>query len=464
MGTAGNRHEPYTLVVGLGHSGLACARWLYARQAPFMVADTRAVPPLLDQFRRLCPGVELVCGPLDAALLSKAASLIVAPGLSLQEPAIRKAQEQGVEVMGDVELFCRQLPDLSTSPLPVIAVTGSNGKSTVIRLLEAMADKAGIPAWVGGNIGVPVMELVDKPLASGVGPALCILELSSFQLETTRTLRARAASVLNLSQDHMDRYDSFDSYARVKQGIYADCKTPVFNRDDPLTRPAEGMVQQGVSFGLGAPPTERDFGLVSRDGQPWLVQGSQQLLPAGALKIRGEHNLVNALAALALGRCADLPLPAMLEALAAFPGLPHRCQYLGQFRGVPWFNDSKATNPAAAVAALETLAPTCKGRIVLLAGGLAKGVDFSAFCASIRRHVRALVVMGTDGPRLARQLVGTVPTWQVADMGQAVRLAACCAFPGDLVVLAPGCSSQDMFDSYEQRGEAFAQELEVLVG
>ncbi|MCY4472623.1 MAG: UDP-N-acetylmuramoyl-L-alanine--D-glutamate ligase [Kistimonas sp.] len=454
----GGGEEGYRVVVGLGHSGLACAHWLHARQIPFVVADTRAVPPMLAELRRLCPGVEVVCGPLDGRLLCRAQSLVVSPGLSLQEPAIRKAREQGVAVAGDVELFCQQIQAQPAPRVPIIAVTGSNGKTTVTRLLESMIRLAGVPAWVGGNIGTPVMNLLTDPR-----PSLCILELSSFQLETTQSLRAQAAVVLNLAQDHMDRYDTFDDYVQAKQRIYTGCRYAVYNRDDARTRPADSRACQSLSFGLGVPPGDEDFGVVHHEGERWLARGTQTLLPASRLKIRGEHNLGNALAALALGQCAGLPLPVMLEALAQFAGLPHRCQYAGIFRGVRWFNDSKATNPAAAQASIESLGRESQGRILLLAGGLSKDADFSVLKPAVQRYVRELLVFGAAAPLLARALADVAPVCQVADMTQAVELAARRACPGDVVLLAPACSSLDMFDSYEQRGEAFLQALEVLV-
>ncbi len=438
------------VVIGLGKTGLACARWLYRNGMPFTVVDTRANPPGKGELQQDCPGTELICGALDAEYLSLADELIVSPGLSLKEPAIAQALAKGVKACGDIELFARKVK------VPVIAITGSNGKSTVTTLLGQMAEKAGVRVGVGGNIGVPVLDLLEEGSKD-----LYVLELSSFQLETTHSLRAVSATVLNVTPDHMDRYDSVADYHQAKHRIYAGCKGAVFNRDDALTAPLVSEQVKRCSFGLGTAPGLNDFGLIREGSDIWLAQGVKTLLKASELKVRGRHNQANALAALALGYQAGLPMDAMLSALKEFTGLEHRCQWLADHQGVSWFNDSKATNTGAAIAAIEGLGADLSGKVLLIAGGDGKGADFSELCPVVEKFVRDVIVLGRDAEQLAQTLEGATTIHRVADLKEAVDKAVELAASGDAVLLAPACASFDMFNSYEHRGQVFREQVEA---
>ncbi|MCL6268972.1 UDP-N-acetylmuramoyl-L-alanine--D-glutamate ligase [Sansalvadorimonas sp. 2012CJ34-2] len=441
------------IVVGLGKTGLACARWLYRQGLPFFVVDTRTNPPGLDALRDACPGVDIICGSLESDLLSQADELIVSPGLSLKEPTIAQAIANGVAVSGDIELFCRQVE------APVIAITGSNGKSTVTTLVGLMAEKAGVSVGVGGNIGTPVLDLLEQGEKD-----LYVLELSSFQLETTHSLRAAAATVLNVTPDHMDRYDSLAEYHQAKHRIYCGCTGAVVNRDDALSSPLVSENVRLVSFGLNQAPGLNDFGTVKENGKTWLVQGLKRLISTDELKVRGSHNQANALAALALGTLARLPMEAMLEALREFTGLPHRCEWVKDAHDVNWFNDSKATNTGSAIAAIEGLSSDITGQIVLIAGGDGKGADFSEMKPAVQSHVRDLIVIGVDGPRLGSEVEGAAPIHKAESLDEAILTAKELAQSGDVVLLAPACASFDMFDNYEHRGEMFRERVEVLCG
>jgi UDP-N-acetylmuramoylalanine--D-glutamate ligase len=340
---------------------------------------------------------------------------------------------------------------------PVLAITGSNGKSTVTSLVGEMATRGGLNAAVGGNLGLPALDLL-KP-----GVELYVLELSSFQLESTVSLAPRAATVLNVCADHMDRYASLDEYAAAKARILRHTEVAVLNRDDPLVSAMGGRAPCELGFTLGPPQRSRDFGLVRRNGEVWLVRGTQPLMAAQEVALAGRHNLANALAALALGWACGLSLAAMREALRSFRGLPHRTVLIAERRGVRWYDDSKGTNPGATVAALEGLVdPVAVGRAVLIAGGDCKGADFSPLVPAVERAARAVVLIGRDAPKIERALRGTVPLLHAEDMGMAVRLAAEAAMPGDCVLLSPACASFDMFENYEHRGRVFADAVEGL--
>ena len=445
------------IVIGLGKTGLSCARWLHQAGLPFRIVDTRTNPPGLAELQAVCPGIDVICGPLDAELLCQADELIVSPGLSLKEPAIAKAIAAGVQVIGDIELFCREVT------APIIAITGSNGKSTVTTLVGLMAAQAGVDVGVGGNIGTPVLDMLLAIQEQGE-QELYVLELSSFQLETTYSLQAVTATILNITPDHMDRYDnSIVAYHRAKQRIYHGCHGLVFNRDDPLTTALVPAKTKILSFGTGVPHNLEDFGLMEADGVQWLMCGMEKLLPVSALKVCGLHNYTNALAALALGSLAGLPMAAMLDALTQFTGLPHRCEWVTSNNGVVWINDSKATNTGATVAAIDGLGAELQGKIVLIAGGDGKGASFDDLKPSVQRYVRAVIVLGKDGPRLAKTLQNIVAIHTVSDMGTAVSKAAEVANAGDIVLLAPACASLDMYNSFEHRGQIFCQHVNKYV-
>lgn len=431
------------IIVGLGVTGLSVARYLAGRDLPFAVCDTRTNPPGLDKLKRFAPMADLYLGELDAQLLSSADELIVNPGIPLSTPAIQTAIQAGVKVVGDIELFARAVD------APIVAITGSNAKSTVTTLVGLMAEKAGRRVAVGGNIGTPALDLLDSKAD------LYVLELSSFQLETTEALNAEVATVLNISEDHMDRYADLGAYHLAKHRIFRGARQVVVNRDDALTRPLVADRLPCWSFGLGKPDL-RGFGLIEQDGQKHLAFEFKALMPVSELKIRGAHNQANALAALALGHAVGLPMTAMLEALRDFPGLPHRCQWVGQHAGVDYYDDSKATNVGAALAAIEGFGDTLQGRQVLIAGGDGKGADFSPLCEPISRYCRAVVLLGRDADKLEQVLKSHVPLQRVSSLDEAVNAAASLAQPGDAVLLSPACASLDMFANFEERGRLFA--------
>ncbi len=436
------------LVVGLGASGLSTARWLAARGWTVAVTDSRRDPPGLEPLRRELPDVGLFLGGFAAEAFAQAELVVVSPGVPLSTPEVEAAQARGVPVVGDVELFARAVER------PVAAITGSNGKSTVTTLLGRMAAAAGLKAAVGGNLGEPVLDLLQRHAD------LFVVELSSFQLETTESLSAAVAAVLNVSADHMDRYPSLDAYAAAKARIYRQAEVGICNLDDPRV---VAMAREGetLSFTLGEPSSETVFGLRRAGGRSWLCRGDETLLAADEVRMRGRHNLANALAALAMGSALELPLEAMAAALREFPGLPHRTEYLGNVGGVEWYDDSKGTNPGATVAALEGLA-AAKGRTVLIAGGQGKRADFTELAPAVEAHARALVLIGEDADRIAEALEGTVPMVKAADMAEAVAEAAALAQPGDRVLLSPACASFDMFRGFEHRGEVFRRCVEEL--
>ncbi len=437
--------EVRTLILGLGTTGLSCLRYLASKGLPLAVMDSREAPPGLEEARREIPDLDLYLGDFDPEVIRTAQRLIVSPGVSVREPAIASAAARGVPVIGDIELFAR------AARAPVAAITGSNGKSTVTTLLGQMAHLAGVRVAVGGNLGRPALDLLDD------GVELYVLELSSFQLESTRSLQAKVAVVLNVTPDHMDRYDSFADYAAAKAHILEGARTAVLNWDDPLVRTMAGMAGQDIGFTLGAPEEASDFGLVEQGGQTWLARGRSPLLPTCEIAMRGRHNLSNALAALAMGQACGLPEIAMLEALRTFRGLPHRTVLVSRKGGIEWYDDSKGTNPGATIAALEGLIdPSGSARAVLIAGGDCKGADFAPLIPVVERAARALVLIGRDAPMIERELSGRAEILHARDMEDAVCLALQAAQPGDCVLLSPACASFDMFESYAHRGRAFA--------
>ena len=438
------------LVIGLGKTGLSCARYLSHRGFSVAVNDSREQPPGLEVMREEMPGVALFLGRFSEEAFAEADLLVVSPGVPVSEPMIQQAMERGVPVVGDIELFAQE------AKAPVVAITGSNGKSTVTTLLGEMAAQAGLQVRVGGNLGEPALDLLD-PEAE-----LYVLELSSFQLETTWSLRPAVAVVLNVSADHMDRYPGIDAYAGTKAGIYQDAERRVFNLDDPLVMAMRGEAGDDLLFTLGEPDSDHCFGLRRENEEEWLCRGQHKLLAAPELRMPGRHNLANALAALAMGSALGLEEGAMLEVLRRFTGLPHRTQYVAEHGGVRWYNDSKGTNVGAVIAALEGLADG-RGRTVLIAGGECKDGDFSQLAPVVAEQARAVVLVGRDAPELERSLSGCAPLFRAADMSEAVAIAGDQAQPGDRVLLSPGCASFDMFDNYEHRGRVFTEAVERWV-
>jgi len=434
-----------TLVVGLGETGLSVARYLLRHGVPVAVVDSRENPPGLERLRSELPAdVALFLGGFRGEAFARAEQIVVSPGVSLALPEIAAARERGLAVIGDVELFAQ------VATAPVIAVTGSNGKSTVVTLLGAMARRAGMDVRVGGNIGTPALDLLGER-----EPDLYVLELSSFQLETLQSLHPCAAAVLNVSEDHLDRYQSLQDYAAAKQVIYQHAALQVVNRDDAVAAALADGSRPQVGFTRHA-PQGNDYGLVSHAGELWLARGHHRLLPAATVHMAGRHNLTNALAALALGEAAGLSLDAMLDTLTEFQGLPHRMQFVAEHAGVRWYNDSKGTNVGATLAAIDGI----DTGLVLIAGGDGKGADFSALAAALRGKGRGAVLIGRDAPLLERVLQGVLPLARAADMREAVRMAAAMAQPGDAVLLSPACASTDMYRNFVERGETFMQAVQ----
>jgi UDP-N-acetylmuramoylalanine--D-glutamate ligase len=426
------------VIIGLGQTGLSCVRYCLERGRRPLVMDTRARPPGAEQ---LPPGIDCRFGALDAASLLAADLIVASPGVPLATPEVRQAQAAGVEIVGDVELFLRECR------APVIAITGSNGKSTVTTLVGEMAAEAGLAVGVGGNIGTPALDLLAGPLE------LAVLELSSFQLETTPGLAALAATVLNISEDHLDRYDSLAHYRDTKLGIYRGAGLCVYNREDDQTRPPAGS--PAVGFGLDA----QEYGRIEQGGELWLSRHGEPVLPVSALRILGAHNQLNALAAMALADRAGIPRQAQLAVLRRFGGLPHRCQFVAEKNGVRWLNDSKATNVGATLAAIAGVAEAVPGRLWLIAGGQGKGQDFGPLKPLLERRIAGMACFGQDRAALLR-LGGN--TREVADLAGAVAWCAERAAPGDWVLFAPACASLDMYPNYQARGDHFMALVEAL--
>ncbi len=472
--TVKSEQAVYTLVVGLGKTGLSVVSYLRALGEAVVVVDSRDIPPGLSTLKNEYSDVECFTGGFDNTLFVNAHRIIVSPGVSLAEPALVEARNNNIEIIGDIDLFAHEVM------APVIGITGSNGKSTVTTLLALMASDAGINAIASGNIGTPVLDSLDDDVG------LYVLELSSFQLETLQHLPMKAAVVLNISADHLDRYENLAAYALSKQVIYENADVLVLNKDDALASQINVSADNQIRFTLTT-PQEGEFGIckadASDDGQQkesrpagYLCFGRQPLIAVDELKIKGSHNLQNALAALALGHAAGLAMDDMLNTLKEFKGLAHRTQFVAEINGVNWINDSKATNVGAAIAALVGL----PGKHVLIAGGEAKGADFSELTDVIEQHCRAVVLMGKDAAMIEAVLPEAMPVVTVADMSRdgrygaksqdgdaimqaAVHSAKSLAKAGDNVLLAPACASFDMFDNFEHRGDVFIQSVEALL-
>lgn len=435
------------LVVGLGDTGLSCIRFLYARGVELAVMDSRLDPPGLKTLQEDYPDVGVFVNGFDAQAISRADVLLLSPGVSLKTSEIIRADERGKTIMGDIELFAR------CTAKPVIAITGSNGKSTVTALMGEMARLAQKQVYVGGNIGTPALQLLDHESDA----ALFVLELSSFQLETTSSLNAVASVILNISEDHMDRYDSLDEYAQAKQRIFRGDGAIVVNLDDPvvvaLAREA-GQQRRLFRFTLGEPTDVDCFGVLTQGTRTWLAHGSQHLLETDEIRIKGKHNIANALACLALGSAIELPMPAMLEALRQFPGLPHRTQWVAEQNGVQWYNDSKATNVGAALAAINGLPANT---LYVILGGQGKGQDFSPLRQVLQSRSCHVLLLGEDADQISSALGAGIVQTRVQDMADAVSTARRYSRSGDAVLLSPACASFDMFKGYAHRGQVFMQ-------
>ena len=427
-------------VVGLGITGLSCVRYLAARGVSVLAMDSRAAPPNLEVVQREFPDVNVMTGMLDAETLSRCRHIVLSPGLALSEPAIQAARAAGVEVIGDIELFAR------AANAPVIAITGTNGKSTVTTLVARMLEADGYRVRVGGNLGTPALDLLEV-----VAPDCYVLELSSFQLETTTTLAPRVACILNITPDHLDRYTNFEQYRDAKARILARAEQVVLNGDDEVACVLASGAPRTL-FTLGA-PAAGDYGLMLGAKGEQLVGPEGALLAADALKLAGRHNIANALAAIAVCHAFGARSAVLLTALANFTGLEHRAQLVATIDNVRYINDSKATNSGAACATIRGLCHDHGG--VLIAGGEPKESDFSEFAATVVAHMHTVVLIGRAAAQFAAAIDGRIATLFATDMRGAVAAAAGAARPGEMVLLSPACASFDMFANYAARGLAF---------
>ena len=443
------------LVVGLGDTGISCARWLARHGAQVRAADTRAAPPALGAFRAELPRARVSLGAFDLSLLEGVDAVAASPGVALREPLLAAALARGIEVVGDVEILARELARRGAGPR-VIGVTGTNGKSTVTALTAAMGAAAGLKSVAAGNIGLPVLDALAGFERDGF-PELLVLELSSYQLETTASLALDAATMLNLTQDHLDRYDSVADYGRAKERIFMHCRRRVVNRDDPASL-AMGDAS-AFSFGLGVPQGASQWGLDGR--RETLLHGREKIVAAREMAMPGLHNAANGLAAHALATAAGLSGEPLARALREFKGLPHRVELVAEGRGVRFYDDSKGTNVGASVAALEGFTEP----VILIAGGDGKGQDFTPLAAAVKKHARAVVLIGRDAPAIERALEPAgVAMIRAASMDEAVETAYENAQAGDAVLLSPACASFDMFRNYGHRGEVYAAAARRIAG
>jgi UDP-N-acetylmuramoylalanine--D-glutamate ligase len=471
-----------TIILGLGLTGLSVVRFLARQQIKFIVMDSRQNPPGLDSLRKEFANVKYIVGKLDEELLSIASEIIVSPGLDLKTPEIAAAIKSGVSVIGDIELFAREL-NKSEENKSVVAITGSNAKTTVTSLVGQMVKDAGINVAVGGNIGKPVLELLQE------NAELYVLELSSFQLESTFSLKSTVSTVLNISEDHMDRYANLAEYHRAKQKIYFGAQTVVFNRADVLTQPPLAQGVNRISFGLDR-PDRCGFGIIVKENKQYLAYEFSVLMPIEELQLRGSHNTSNCLAALAIGSAIKIPFNSMLDTLKNFKGLEHRCQWVATINGVEYINDSKATNVGATVAAIKGFSDSAKTtvdktnatkftattitantkdkNIILIAGGQSKGADFSPLVKSFANNVSMIILLGEDAKLIESAIFNSgletpIKVLHVDSLNAAVNVAKANAKPDDIVLLSPACASFDMFKNYEDRGRQFIKIVEALV-
>ena len=472
------------LVAGLGKTGHSIARFLQKRNQPFVVFDTRIKPSNLAEFYDEFPCVDVFLSELPASIYEQLIAVISSPGVALDQTVMQKISNMGLPIYGDIECLAREVQS------PVIAITGTNGKSTVTTLVGEMAKAAGLSVAVAGNIGAPVLDLLDDEKHYD----LWVLELSSFQLDLTTTLAPLAATVLNVTPDHLDRHHTFDAYLAAKQRVYNKAQFLVYNRDDEFTFPPRteprpsgsgsfslgcsrdseslstcDMIQTlkgqersiSSSFGMNV-PNMGCWGLIEKDAKTYLAYGNNPFLCVDELRIKGQHNWLNALAASALAHAAGIELSYITMILKRFAGLPHRCQWVRTHYGVDWINDSKGTNIGATVSAISGIGGSMQGKIVLIAGGQGKGADFTQLRACVAEHVRCVVLIGEDAHKIEHAVSDIVPVVSTSTLDEAVILAAMKSKPGDVVLLSPACASLDMFRDFNHRGEVFAASVNAL--
>ena len=457
--------DKQVLVLGLGNTGLSALRWLERQGAILSVADTREIPPGIDLLRSELHQIRVHTGAFCSEIFEHVDLIVISPGVPLSTPEVQAAIARGTSIVGDVELFAQHInSDTKYSLTKVIGITGANGKTTVTALVGEMCKAAGLQTIVAGNIGLPVLEVLSMAV-----PDVVILELSSFQLETTHSLTLAAAVVLNVTEDHMDRYASFAEYAAAKERIFAHANVKVVNREDACSFAMGSALsvnssRPNVSFGLNAPINQEDFGLLSLEGMSYLAQGSKTLLPLDKMKISGLHNAANALAALALCRAMGLDFPPLLNALQAFKGLPHRVEWVANINEVDFYDDSKGTNVGATCAAIAGMTKNgLTQKVVLIAGGDSKGQDFSPLLKAVENNTRAAVLIGRDAQIIELALsTSNIPRYLAADLPEAVNIAYKVAHKGDAILLSPACASFDMFENYVHRAEVFIASVKKL--
>ncbi|MDR7017486.1 UDP-N-acetylmuramoyl-L-alanine--D-glutamate ligase [Acinetobacter sp. 3657] len=438
------------VVAGLGISGVSAVNFLYEQGYQVAVTDSRTTPPGHDQIPK---NVRTSFGKLDTDLLLQAEEIILSPGLAPQLPELQQAIAQGIPVVSDIQLLRR------ATEVPIVAITGSNAKSTVTTLIGLMAADAGKKVAVGGNLGRPALDLLKDQ------PELIVLELSSFQLETTSNLNAEVAVLLNMSEDHLDRHGDMLGYHKAKHRIFQGVKKVVYNRDDSLSRPLVPDVTPMQNFGLNAPDLNQYGVLREADGGMWLARGRERLIKSSELYIQGMHNIANALACLALGEAIGLATSSMLETLKSFKGLEHRCEYVETIDGVRYYNDSKGTNVGATLAAIDGLGAAIeaqKGKLALIMGGQGKGQDFKPLRNAIQKYVKKVILIGEDAAMIEQALQGTTAIQHVSNLKEAVELAQKVTQAEDVVLLSPACASFDMFKSYNDRGHQFVACVHAL--
>lgn len=430
------------LIIGLGKTGVSCVRYLKQQSCDVAINDSRENPPGLDIIKKEFPAIEIKLGEFSEALFAKADELIVSPGVSLQEPLIAKAIANGVPAIGDIELFAR------AAKAPIIAVTGSNGKTTVTTLISLVLKAAGYNVQVCGNIGTPVLDLLQEPT-----PDFYVLELSSFQLETTLSLKAKVAVLLNVSPDHMDRYADLHAYLLAKQRIYNNCEIAIVNYDEPET--FENLnLKHKIVFTVHQPQANQ-FGLCKKNKKIFLACGDELLFDVAELKLQGLHHWQNALVVFVIAHALKIPNEIVIPIIKTFSGIEHRCQWVANKKGADWFNDSKGTNVGATIAALTSLGQHKVGQLIWIAGGDAKQADLTSLREPVKQYVKQAILLGQDAPQIQQVIDGIVPTTCVNSLQEAVEQAAQLVTKNDRVLLSPACASFDMFTNYEHRGEVF---------
>lgn len=436
------------VIVGLGKTGTSCVKFLSDLGIAFKVNDSRLNPPGLPEVQHLLTSDNLELGQFDLDLLLEADLIILSQGIPLQDPVIEKVYHSGVKIISDVDLFAVY------AKAPIIAITGSNAKSTVTSLVAHIFRQAGVHIEVGGNIGIPLLELLSKPI-----PQYYIVELSNFQLELTHELHTAIACILNLSPDHLDRYASYQDYVATKQRIYQGCENAIYFLDDKLTYPPKEL--PAVYF-TDNEPSQNNFGLKTIGGDIWLSHGDTPYIKTQELTVKGKHGWLNALAATAISYQAGISLLHIKAGLQTFSGLAHRCQLIATHRQVDWINDSKGTNVGATLAALRGLGPSCKGKIVLILGGKGKGADFTVLADAIKSYCKLILIYGEDA-KIIQSTVSMYPHKMVNNVGDVIMAAKAVVSPGDIVLFSPACASFDMFESFEHRGQVFTDSVKEMM-